>query len=258
LSEVLKSPYGSVRAYTRHLAACKHANEPDYNKCSCPKWIYINRKGEAPRRYSMNTPSHAEAVSIAADILKGFDPEIAELRAQKAKVEDKKKTVEEAIELWLKRTRSRFGEDASIVKQYRSTFGWRDKEGNARGNFLLYVEQHNNNNPKQPIKFIQEITPLFWQEWHDSWKDKYSDMSRKQRWNTVRSFFSFLHGLGVIETNPAALIRSIEASATFAHDRIPRNNTSASSTKRIGMLTKESKTASGKSIRNALACFLNC
>ena len=217
MSEVLRSPYGSVRPYTRHVASCKHANEPRYNKCSCPKWIYTHKNDEAPKRYTLNTPSFAEALTIAADILKGFDPEIAELRGQKSKLENEKKTVEEAIELWLARTRSMFGEDASIVKQYRSTFGWRDKEKNAHGNFLLFVEQYNNKNPKQAIEFIQEITPLFCQQWHDSWNGKYSDYSRKQRWGTVRSFFGFLHGLGVIDTNPTARIQAAKASATFAH-----------------------------------------
>lgn len=217
MSEVLKSSYGSVRAYTRHLPTCKHAEESDYNKCSCPKWIYTYPKGGTRRRYSLNTPSFTEALTLAADILKSFDPEIAELRGQKTKSENQKKTIEEAIALWLDRTRSRFGEDAAIVNQYRSTFGWRDKEGNAHGNFLLYVERHNSQDPKQPIEFIHEVTPLFCQRWHDSWSGKYSDLSRKQRWNTVRSFFSFLHALGVIEKNPVTQIRSIAASGTFAH-----------------------------------------
>jgi hypothetical protein len=42
----------------------------------------------------LNTPSFTEALTIAADTLKGFDPETAELRGQKAKVENDKKTVE--------------------------------------------------------------------------------------------------------------------------------------------------------------------
>ncbi len=92
--EVLRSLHGSVRPYTRHLSTCKHANEPDYNRCSCPKRIYAYPKGGSRRRYALNTPSVTEALTVSANVLKGFDPEIAELRGQKAKAENNKKTVD--------------------------------------------------------------------------------------------------------------------------------------------------------------------
>jgi len=217
VAELLKSPYGNVRPYTRHLRGCEFSSEADHNSCSCPKWLYTNQRGERPRRYTLNTPSMTEAVKMAIDTLKGFDPEIAEARRVKVKKKSAKKTVEEAVHLWLDRTRSSFGDDADIVKQYRSTFGWRDRQGKPRGNFLLYLERYNEGNAADPVHYIQDITPLFCQQWHNSWKGKYADQTRKQRWGTVRSFFSFLHNLGVIENNPALLIRAIQASQVFAH-----------------------------------------
>lgn len=215
--QILKNPYGRVRPYTRHLASCKHADEPDHNACSCPKWIYEHRKNGQRRRYSLNTPSYAEALRIAADKLRGFDPEIAEARKHNTKQGTSKKTIEEAIALWLDRTRNMFGKDAAIVSQYRSTFGWRDKHGKAHGNFLLSVEAHNLRQPKERIEYIRDVTPLFCQQWHDSWNGRYAEDTRKQRWGTVRSFFAFLHGLGVIDSNPTAQIRAVKASGTFAH-----------------------------------------
>ena len=95
----LKNRFGVVRVYTRHISSCKHASDPEHNFCSCPKWAYEHRKGGQRKRYSLNTPSFAEALTLAADTLRGWDPEIAANREEKAKRQSIKKTVEEAIQL---------------------------------------------------------------------------------------------------------------------------------------------------------------
>ena len=171
--QLLKSVHGSVRPYTRHLPTCKFADEPNHNACSCPKWVYERRKGSERKRYSLNTPSYAEALRLASDTLRGWDPEIAASRESKAKQESNTKTVEEAINLWIDRTKNLFGDTAGIVAQYRSTFGWRDKDGNARGNLLTYVEGFNRKDPKSPIESIRDITPLIAQQWYNSWNGRY-------------------------------------------------------------------------------------
>lgn len=76
----LKNLWGTVRPYTRHLSRCKHRSKNDHNSCDCPKWLYVNREGEEPRRYSLMTPSWAEAMEEAMAVLKGFDPEIVKRR----------------------------------------------------------------------------------------------------------------------------------------------------------------------------------
>lgn len=216
MNDVLKSPFGSVRPYTRHAAGCK-LTDPNDNSCRCPKWLYVNERDKKPRRYTLNTPSFSEAVRIASDTLRGFDPEIAESRQQKKKKISERKTVEEAIDLWIERTRNLFGHDADIVKQYRSTFGWKTKDGKARGNLLLYVQQFNEENPDKTVEYIQDIDPLFCQQWHDSWKSKYAEDTRRQRWGTVRSFFSFLYNVGVIDSNPTMHIKAVKSTRLFAH-----------------------------------------
>jgi integrase len=215
--QLLKNQYGSIRPYTRHLPTCNFVNDPEHNTCSCPKWLYEHRKGVPRKRYSLNTPSFAEALKVATDKLRGFDPEIAASRADKANKESNNKTIEEAINLWIGRTKNMFGDDSGIVAQYRSTFGWRDKEGQAHGNFLTYVEAYNNRHPKAPIQFIQDVTPLIAQQWYDSWNGRYSDDTRKQRWGTVRSFFAFLHSLGVLKENPVANIKAVRSRQVFAN-----------------------------------------
>lgn len=214
----LKNRFGVVRVYTRHISSCKHASDPKHNSCSCPKWAYEHRKAGERKRYSLNTPSFAEAITLAADTLRGWDPEIAANREEKAKRQSTNKTVEEAIQLWIDRTKNRFGEDAGIVAQYRSTFGWRDDQGNARGNLLTFVEAYNRKHPKTPIQTIRDITPLIAQELQNSLAERYaSDDTRKQRWGTVRSFFSFLHSLGVVTENPVANIAAGKAKQEFAN-----------------------------------------
>jgi hypothetical protein len=80
----LRNRYGSVKPYTRHQSSCSFQHSTDYNACPCSKWLYVNQRGVKPRRYSLVTPSWAEAVAEASKVLDGFHPEIAEARKQKA------------------------------------------------------------------------------------------------------------------------------------------------------------------------------
>jgi integrase len=213
-----RNAYGTAKPYTRHISACTHAEDPDYNKCSCPKWLFTYRKGQKPRRFTLETPSWAEAVRKAHETLRGWDPEIAAARAEKKASADRKTkrlTVDAAIKLWLDRTATKFGAGAAILNQYRSTFGWRDDKGNPRGHLLQAVEKWNQD-PRHPkIESINDITPLFGQVWHDSWSG--SAATRSQRWRTVRSFFNFLYQRGVIESNPVEHIEGTKDRKLFAH-----------------------------------------
>lgn len=206
--DTLKNQYGSVKPYTRHSESCK---TPDVDSCSCPKWLYVNPRNGERVRYALGTPSWAEALERAADKLATLNPEIAESRAAKQKVERNRKTVYEAINLWLDRTRTLYGVDAQIVNQYRSTFGWVDKDGVRRGALLKYAyERH--------IDYIDEFTPLVCQQWltGPAFPGK-SPYSRHQRWGTVRSFFKFLSELGVLADSPVRVIKAPEAGDSFAH-----------------------------------------
>jgi integrase len=203
--------------YTRHEQSCKHT-DPEYQKCKCPKWLAVHPRSGEPRRYSLNTPSWAEGVEIASKTLKGFDPEIAAARKQQGSKERNSKSVLEAINLWLERTRREFGADAAIVKQYRSTFGWVDKDGGVHGSLLGFVEEYNEDHPNEPILAIADMTPLICQQWRDSdWFGDLSPATARQRWGVVRSFFNFLFELGVIPKNPTVTIKAPVASDNFAN-----------------------------------------
>ena len=99
----LKSVYGSVKAYTRHQLNCRHKGTA-HNACRCPKWLYVRQKGAKARRYSLSTPSWAEALSEATKLLEGMNPEVAAARQQRAEQTRKAVTIADAAETWLKRT----------------------------------------------------------------------------------------------------------------------------------------------------------
>jgi site-specific recombinase XerD len=211
---VLKNQWGSVKPYTRHKAPKADGSggceTPDVDTCSCPKWLYV-RKGSERKRYTLNTPSWAEAMAKATDRLRELDPEIAASREATAKQELGRKTVYEAINLWIDRTRTSFGTDSQIVKQYRSTFGWVDTDGVRHGGLLRYASY-------KQIEYIDEFTTLVCQQWLDG--DQFpakKASSKKQCWGTVRSFFNFLVERGVLAKSPVAVIKAPAESDTFAH-----------------------------------------
>ncbi len=215
---LLKNQWGSVNPYTRHISDCSQTANTNFNSCRCPKWLYVNKRGEKPTRYALNTNSWSEAKELAAEALRVFDPEIAEARETKQRKKRASRTVLEAINLWLDRTRTAYGEDSTIVKQYKSTFGWVDGDGVTHGSLLQFIENWNLSHPEERIEAINEITTLICQEWLSSkWFSKLSSVTRNQRWGTVRSFFNFLVGVDVIERSPVASIKAPPANNIYAN-----------------------------------------
>ena len=145
-------------------------------------------------------------------VLRGFNPEIAAIRNTSNQQREKSYTVLDAINMWLDRTRNKVGTESSTVNQYRSTFGWVDKDGRPRGALLTYLDRYNRERPApKRIHFIHEITPLWLQQFYDG--ECFADLSistKRQRWGTVRSFFAWLHKVGVIPSDPSAAIDRVK------------------------------------------------
>ena len=195
--------HGTVKPYTRHLSGCTRKDD----SCNCPKWLYEHRKGCERRRYTLNTPSMADAIRKAQEILRGFDPEIAAARAVTEKRDAALMTVADAAALWIQRTVAEYGKDAGVLPQYRSLMKmW---EGWAR---------------REHIAYVQDITPLQLQQWYGSWK--LADTTRRQRWGVMRSVFKFLHERGVLASNPAITISAAKVKDEQArHVQGPYNTT---------------------------------
>jgi hypothetical protein len=164
-TEILKNSFGSVKPYTRHTQSCSHRDTAAHNRCNCPKWLYENRKGQAPSRRSLSTPSWAEAQRIAAQTLHGFDPEIAAARSAKVVREKQKMSVHDAFKLWIARAERENCVDGSLA-QYRTMSKKLAKFAAGNG-----------------ITAIQEITALQLEQWYSSreWT-RYKDSTRSQRW----------------------------------------------------------------------------
>ncbi|MEA2264138.1 MAG: hypothetical protein QOJ51_6963, partial [Acidobacteriaceae bacterium] len=180
MDNLQKSIYGSVRPYTRHQAGCRYINSPDHNSCNCPKWLYVwNAETGDRSRKSLATPSWAEAQRIGAETLRGMDPEIAAARAVKNDRKDAV-TVADACDLWIERTRNKFGEHASVLSKYqwlkKKVAGW----ANAHG-----------------IVNVRDITTLQLERWYGSNEWNFAATTKQQRWGILRSMFSFLEKRGV-------------------------------------------------------------
>jgi integrase len=186
---IFKSEYGSVKPYTRHSSACP--NESSDNSCRCPKWLYVfTSSTKDKRRYTLSTPSWAEAVRKASDVLKGLDPEIAAARKQTRPTGSEALTVPEALHLWISRSETKLGKDSTTLSQYtlmeRIIKKWATDQG---------------------IKYPREITPAQLEEWYGS--DKWTRLAattRKQRWGVLRLMFAHMVRMKVITESPAANI----------------------------------------------------
>lgn len=191
-----KSAFGVVKPFTRHVKACKFKDEKDYNGCKCPKWLYTREKGKKPVRASLTTPSWAEAQRIAADVLRGLDPEIAAARSVNEAIERTRLSVPEACKLWLDRTEREYGPDSGSLVQYRGL----------TNHMIAWARSHN-------IEAIQEITTIQLEQWYSlkPWT-RYSEATRSQRWGVVRSMFAYFHERGAIASNPIIPIKQAKVS----------------------------------------------
>jgi integrase len=197
MGEIQKSAYGSVRPYTRHTLGCRYADDANYDKCKCPKWLYVyNARTGKKTRKSLVTPSWAEAVEIAFDTLKGMDPEVAEARAKKAEESAKsgeQMTVAAACDLWIDRTIREFGPQASAVEQYRwlknKVCGWAASHG---------------------IVHVQDITTLQLERWYSSSDWHFAPNTKSQRWGILRSMFRYMEKRGVLVKSPAEAIDAVK------------------------------------------------
>jgi integrase len=193
MENIYKSKYGSVKPYTRHSSNCTKASND--NSCNCPKWLYVFTSAtKEKRRYTLNTPSWAEARGEANDVLKGLDPEIAASRKKTRPTGVEALTVEQALHLWVTRTENKLGGDSSTLSQYRlmksMIVSWAAAEG---------------------IKYPREITPAQLERWYGSSRwTKLAPTTRRQRWGVLRVMFGHMVRMKVLSESPAA---NIEASA---------------------------------------------
>jgi integrase len=194
MSFIFKSIYGSVKPYTRHTSGCSRPASD--NSCRCPKWLYVFRaETKEKRRYSLNTPSWADAHREASDVLKGLDPEIAAARKKTRPKGEDALTVKDALQLWVTRTENKLGKDSSTLGQYR-----------------LMQRKITEWAAAQGIKYPREITPAQLAAWYGSeaWT-RLAPTTRRQRWGVLRVMLGHMVRMKVLSESPAINIEASDA-----------------------------------------------
>ncbi len=116
-----------VTVYVRHSASCGHAKESagantgEFAKgCKCRKWLRYSAKGKQ-YRYPTKTRSWAEAEKQAKKIFNmlGGDPLATALHVATQESAEKPKTIEQAIELFASKKRSKGCKEAGVRKYER-------------------------------------------------------------------------------------------------------------------------------------------
>lgn len=187
----LKSDFGRIRLYTRHIDSCPHSSEPEFQACGCIKWVYLKpRKGEA-QRYSLATSIWAVALAEATDTLKALDPEVAEARQEKQKAGRKMVSVGEGCKLWLDRCARDYGKEGSYagyLSLTKKVTAWAEKRG---------------------FEFISEITRVEIEKWSGSadWIGL-AKSTRKVQWTTIGSIFKYLVEIHVLDQSPVRVTKS--------------------------------------------------
>ncbi len=174
-----------VATYARHVPECKFTDQKKLGKCRCPKWLYISR---TRKRISAKTRSWTQAEHEAQKLRDTFDPVKRELRALKAK--DQQKHTAQDILL----------EDA--LKKWRA-----DKEANHASTETLSKYQTLSKLLKtfagsRGLVYLRQIDTAFLTEWKATWLGKKTSSKTIKRQKTV-NFFAFCVNQGWLEKNPA-------------------------------------------------------
>ena len=163
MENLLRNEYGTVKPYTRHGKDYRRSN--DDNSCRCPKWLYVyNARSGKKSRYSLNTPSWADALKRASEAHELLNPTIAKARASEVKQEKQRMTVAAACDLWIDRTIRERGE--GTVPSYKSIMA----------KLTDWATEHG-------ITTVQDITTLELERWYSSktWRDR-AIATRSQQW----------------------------------------------------------------------------
>jgi site-specific recombinase XerD len=205
----IKRQTGSLRVgetlYTasvlvRHNTKCADRDKGgDWTQCDCRKSILVyNGATRKQGRISAHTRSWAQASILAEGWLDQFDP----FKLERKKQEAQAVTVEKAVFSYLQDMITRLG-DNSTVSRARTLFGDVDAEGNVKRDGKLFAWL--NKQLPRP-NFISDLTVPHLSAWRSAW-DYDSDLTTRQSWSEVRTFFKFCVSQGWLTKSPAQEIR---------------------------------------------------
>jgi integrase len=184
----------------RHNPKCPDKEKGgDWSKCDCRKSILVyNGATRKQDRISAHTRSWAQASIQVEQWLDQFDP----FKIERKKEEAQAVTIETAVFSYLQDMITRLG-DNGTVSRARTLFGDVDAQGNVKRDGKLF-DWLNKQLPRP--SFISDITVPHLSAWRSAW-DYNSDLTTKQSWCEVVTFFNFCVSQGWLTKSPAREIR---------------------------------------------------
>src|SRR5580765_3245304 len=181
-----------VILYKRHKGNCPHQDDKNYRRCRCSVWMEYNVKGVQTRK-SAKTFSW----DTAQDKARAIEQTYLDAELGRGPAPTEAKTVEQAIALFMD---SKRGEDLSPNTLYKHTLALNRLQGfcDTKG---LY--------------FAKDMTLAHLTSWRATWPFE-SPLAKRNNQERVKSFFKFCYDAGVIPSNPASQLSSIQVKADEA------------------------------------------
>jgi integrase len=166
-----------LHIYTRHSADCDHADNTQWRRCRCPKWLRgVLSNGESVRE-SARTRSWEQAERNARKKDADADPTRVD------QVKPRRTTVKDAIRMCLKDEEAR-GLEHSSRKKSRTIL---------ERQFLPFCEA-------RKFVHIDQILPIDLTEFRSTWNN--GDVTTHRKHERMHSFFSFCVANDMLRKNP--------------------------------------------------------
>lgn len=186
-----------VILYKRHRLNCPHAADKTYRRCRCSVWLEWNKDGKQTRQsaktFNWDTAQQKaraiEQTYLDAELGRGPTPTEA-------------KTVEQAILLF---TDSKRGEDLATNTLYKHA---------------LTLKRLQEFCDRGGIFFLKDITLSHLASWRAAWTFD-SPLAKRNNQQRVKSFFKFCYDAGIIPSNPAAQLSTVQVKADEANSVRP-------------------------------------
>ena len=186
-----------VILYKRHKQSCPHKDDKNFRRCRCSVWMEYNVDGVQTRK-SAKTFSW----DTAGDKARAIEQAHLDAELGRGPAPSEAKTVEQAIALF---TDSKRGEDLAPNTLYKHK---------------LTLDRLQTFCDTEGIYFAKDVSLAHLTTWRASWPFT-SPLAKRNNQERVKSFFKFCYDAGIIPSNPASQLSSIQVKADEANNVRP-------------------------------------
>jgi site-specific recombinase XerD len=197
----LRTGTETVKVYTRHTPDCPRADEPQWRRCNCRKYLYVYRHGK-DRSISAKTRSWERAERKAREIMDSWDP----VRRLQRELEQQRKQAEAAGETPLEYALDRWVESKS--KKNEETHS---KYRTVAKKMKAWARTRN-------VVVLADVTTDALDEWRSQWsptaKRKYDQIGKTTQGRLlerIKGFFRYAVKMKWLRDNPALELETISA-----------------------------------------------